>query len=1106
MVLKGEDGFSQTRELHVPGCTLFRKNSQDTFIISAADSLGPVWGVHIWHDNSGSSPSWNIKHLDVSEVSRGQLKGRAWLFVAQCWLAVNQSDGRVERILGKCTRGIGFYKMLSLKLSDYLADYHIWISLYSYPCPNAFTHTQRLCVSLLLLLGYACVSTLIISHMDDQLPFQFGCVEATAVSVQTGLLSVCVVLPAAAVISFLFRQKEVERVQHTKSRTTGKDFFQDDFSVSGSISEPHLSWSVLQLWAQDTWRKKYQGTDLPSVSPTIQENKITDKEPEITKLCSLLLINEGDNANQTPPGKEFGTGDGGQEPRSVDGGSSDGSLEEDVPLKGGGFRSHWGLYLAWTLCLLMSLCCLVLSAVLGMRFSSSKVLLWMHSLFFSLVFCIFIIQPALISAVAVVVSFWFRNRSDFHTSSSIRECESLQSHHAAFPQDRGKDYHLEQLLGARQRVRFLRLVRPPTPAELRKTRGKKRRETLIQNSLRDLSVCGSMLLLMLCISYGGSFTDHYQLNEAVRKQFTRGHDNAFMSIQKHEDWWLWAQKNLLHSLYKNSSSTVQSHILIGEPILWREESSAFQRKVSSVTLVPESLLSFWSGIRSSSHKQTKDSVPPGTFGQSASVGLGHTKSAAASKLKLLQSDGWLDGHTVSLHFTLFSPAPNLFTSVILQTEQSPPAGLLPSARVQSVGGCHSPAVGEYGVMVCQQGLMGYWRTPCNWLEVSLLTVYLVYYMYYIYRSVIVLEVVELLHKHSHRGHVDVSLLARWEQCIRSLRGITLFLLTMKCVTVLRVNSSDSLLTRSLCSLLWPTISCVILMVALSCAGNLLFVQSSSSFSSLPRSFRTLLRHCWGLRALRGLHRSERDLLYRGLLFLSSGLQDSSVRRAKRSGGRGNVLTMAELSLYIRRKISEVTCQRRQAWTEHSVEGKTYYFEEFESLLDELLFRLSALSNSVHQTLPSKAHRYRKDSPALSHTQRINMHAQDFVRTQEETLPASHLLRSELELEDMPFMQQRNQRGGCPFSDVVVGLDNSQQPGTRAGENPKDQELQTYLKTQNYPSRPDDACIIRVWTEDVLEKQSELWTEINDTTQAPQTEMVVEVLVHEEPGSVEPINK
>ncbi|KAI4794233.1 hypothetical protein KUCAC02_032192 [Chaenocephalus aceratus] len=100
-------------------------------------------------------------------------------------------------------------------------------------------------------------------------------------------------------------------------------------------------------------------------------------------------------------------------------------------------------------------------------------------------------------------------------------------------------------------------------------------------------------------------------------------------------------------------------------------------------------------------------------------------SAAASKLKLLQSDGWLDGHTVSLHFTLFSPAPHLFTSVNLHTEQSPPAGLLPSARVQSVGGCHSPAVGEYGVMVCQRAFRCDWVAgPRKWSENGQIHVFL----------------------------------------------------------------------------------------------------------------------------------------------------------------------------------------------------------------------------------------------------------------------------------------------------------------------------------------------------------------------------------------------
>lgn len=50
------------------------------------------------------------------------------------------------------------------------------------------------------------------------------------------------------------------------------------------------------------------------------------------------------------------------------------------------------------------------------------------------------------------------------------------------------------------------------------------------------------------------------------------------------------------------------------------------------------------------------------------------------------------------------------------------------------------------------------------LQVSLLTVTLVHYIYYIYHSAMVLEVVEqLLQKHNQQGHVDVSLLAAWEQ-------------------------------------------------------------------------------------------------------------------------------------------------------------------------------------------------------------------------------------------------------------------------------------------------------------------------------------------------------
>ena len=40
---------------------------------------------------------------------------------------------------------------------------------------------------------------------------------------------------------------------------------------------------------------------------------------------------------------------------------------------------------------------------------------------------------------------------------------------------------------------------------------------------------------------------------------------------------------------------------------------------------------------------------------------------------------------------------------------------------------------------------------------------LVYYVYHIYGSTMITEVVELLQRHYNRGHVDVSVLANWEQ-------------------------------------------------------------------------------------------------------------------------------------------------------------------------------------------------------------------------------------------------------------------------------------------------------------------------------------------------------
>nr|XP_015810828.2 polycystic kidney disease 1 like 1 [Nothobranchius furzeri] len=1056
--LCGEHGASQTKELKVPGCTLFRRNSQDTFLLSAANSLGRVWGVHIWHDNSGPSPDWNLKQVVVSEV-----EGRSWVFVSESWLAAHRGDGQVERMLR--VRRSSCAKVFFVKFSDFLADFHIWMSVFCCPSPHSFTHTQRLCVCVLLLSGYVCTNAVIVSLTDDQLPFDLGIMVISPDSITTGLLSVAVVLPAAFVVSFLFRLSGI--------KSTGPAIRPEDtFSVKDGEFESHSTLDDLQTWTQGGRIDRYKDTDIQSVSQ-ILENKSANEilHSRLAKSYGGPLMSEssvGPEPYSNPTPKKRGAGlfteSGESESKKTVQGHT---LQNKSVLR---VVSLWCCWLAWVLCLLVSLLCVVISTVLGVRFSSSKALLWTQSLFVSLISCIFLIQPTAILAGAVAVSFWHKKNSDVHRPFTVRtfqkEILKFRSHNKPLDEQFGvsdspkkRSSHIERLLRARQRARYLRLVRPPTSSDVRKTRAKRRREDLIHQTFRDLCFCAALLYLMMCITYGSSIREHYQLNRAIRRHVIGNHE--FISINSQEDWWKWTQTRLLEFLFPNKSNiTEHSYAVIGELIMKKMERANASQSLNVST-----------------------------------AGLGHTKSESALKLDLLRSSGWLSRQTVALmvQFTLYSPAPNLFSSVTLLTGQSTGRGLLLSAKVQSARVYPSSAGWAWYFMVCQllflffsllqlsnqassvaqQGLMGHWRTPSTWLDVSLLTATLAYYIFCIYHSIVIMKVVNLLQKHNNRGHVDVSDLATQEQCVRSLCGIILFLLTMKSMTVLRVNRTISLcaapFAHSVSSIIWPTISGLILLVALSCLRNLLHVPSWA-FSSVPHSLQTL--PCY----------------HHGALFLSAcavcsammtGAVSSFVRSSKRSRIRTNAITKEELINYFREKVSKFTGRHRKTETDHHKEGWTFCLEELEGLVDELLLRLDVLSNSVHHT----------NSPDVTSTPQLtNMDTQMVVnRPEHESLleNESYLLRCHNEQKIQKVLHQRRRmRKNC--SHVLKATENK-------------------LKTKHSMMCSESTSLKNVRAGDVLEERSKQWAEPQDSCWfgKSRSEVLVEVLVHREQETNDP---
>ncbi|RVE58905.1 hypothetical protein OJAV_G00198750 [Oryzias javanicus] len=989
IVLHGEDGCSQIKELHIPGCTLFRQNSQNTFILSAADSLGSVWGVHIWHSNSGPSPEWYLEQVHVSELMPGHAEGRSWQFISQCWLAAHKGDGQVERMLRVSTHGLTFFKMLLLKLSEYLPDYHIWMSVYTCPCPHSFTRSQRLGVCLLLFLGYTCVNAVITSQLDDQLAFDLGVIDVTSVAIATGLVSVVAVLPVAMVISFLFRLQSGTMTEgiyfknaFSKKEPRGTKYQDTDLlSVSTRNLESEDAETAIQ---SDKSKRNKDSAAFESIQELLFQEVL-----QVSRRNLFLKKSERNDECELPPQNE----------------AQHVQVKQQCSLAF--LLCHC---VAWTLCLLLSLSCLILSAALGTRFNSGMVLLWIHSLFVSLTFCIFVIHPAMVLCLAVIASWRFKKSQDFysHFSKINYHLEALKHQDTDLFRSSAFTFtgvpDVKKVLEARQRARYLRHVRPPTRAELRKTRAKKKREDCIHKMLRDLCLCGSMFALMACITYG-SPVEHYQLNAAMKRLFVGGHGNDFISIKMYEDWWKWTETSLLSTLYRNESEITQmSYILIGDPLVQKTEMCrSFHSQVSMVT-------------------PPRPCYHIGSFTeQVVSVGLGFTRSEAASKLRLLHLSSWLSEQTVVLkvQFTLYSPAANLFSSVTLLSEKSSTGLLQSSSTVQSGRVYHSPSKMDYTVMFCQllflllslvnlyyqaftaaqQGLMGYWKTTSFSVEVSLLIVSLSYYVHYVYRPILVMELAKRL-RINPRGHVDVSALANLEQLSQTLRGIMLFLLAVKCVSVLRVHRTlpPSVPLLSVSGLLWPAISALPFLWMFSCMGRLLDIERS--FHSIQTGF----WHNWSLQKSKGLICLWRDFYYFGLLYASTAVLAAMVfavmiRKAKRSHKTNNSTTIREVLGYISQKF---TGMNRQIADCHK--QKTYFLEECESLVDELLFKLSALSNSLHHTLPPKLQTYTdEDSPVASSTTEFSKeYSTDSARSLSvgETPPTSPHVRPQFELQEV----------------------------------------------------------------------------------------------------------
>ncbi|KAK2814999.1 hypothetical protein Q7C36_023265 [Tachysurus vachellii] len=926
IVLYGEKGVSQTRELSNPDHTLFTHNSRTTFILSSAQSLGQLWQVCVWHDGGGTSPSWFLNHVVVKDT----VDGSSWTFLAKCWLAVDEGDGQVERKLLALDRQLTFGELLHLNLADYLEDLHPWLSVYSRPSYSSHTFTQRLSVCFLLLQVYMCANCILIYFQEDQHWLESGLIVVSLISVWTGLCALTF-LPLGSLMSFLFRiSKTTKYGRHSGDQYTVRmpyifsvDGDRDAFLLRDNVSELNDSWSTVSQWKNKCQvRKQFSSTKcllwIHSVFFSLLFCAFAAHPALIFIVAVCVTLQRGDQSYFCQisavevPVKELLKNNRRNgacvEKQSL---SSSYHHREEISMN---FEEVLAArQRARYLRLARPPTSTELQSVRSQIKKRSHLQKTMREL----------MLYGFASCIVGTVAYGKSSSDKFYLNQAVRAhftgMASIQKHddwwnwventllHELY-------FYSHEYSGVEDNVKAVSLIGEPVIMKMEGT---------------DNSSCQVM-----------------RTSEWIRKLFSK--DNALKNCLTYG-----RQKKKMYGKLWNLYKLVQKTNMENLNFFFFQSSSGALASVFSAFTEPYQCGKL------------------GCYdGAGFNVPLGKNRSEACSKLKTLWTSDWMRSstHAIKLQFTLYSPVYNLFTTVTMLGETSCMEAVLSSVFISSARLHHFPCALHYCATagellllfftllqiyfqiyaMAQRGRC-YWSDFWNWIKVIVVLLSLLCFVCSVIHFKVITDTMEQLRRDDFKTFVNLSPASSWEQCTHSLYGLLLFILLIKCCSLLCLNEAMATAVSTVIvvfsSLLWPVITGMIFIFAFFSRGILV---------NLPNPVYSLITHRFGIGKLDGSHKNQASWMlccYGALICIVSfsvkavitGILSLVVKRAK-SKRRKHHLSVLDLCTYIQDEALALVGKGRQKWPVRP-KNNNFVLEEFEDLVDELLLKLNVISSS-----------------------------------------------------------------------------------------------------------------------------------------------------------------
>ncbi len=285
--------------------------------------------------------------MDVSYYCR-------YFFLSSQWLAVDEGDGQVDRILhvGSSQEVLAFNHVFFSKTRHKLFDEHLWLSIASRPSKSTFTRLQRL----------ACVVTLVFTTMianamfyqqDDNaegdVVVQIGPIRLSAATIICSIFSALVVVPINTIIVTVFR------------KSAPKGWKDEDVLVEEELQK-QLEQKTADVYSID-------GTEYGGMS---YEAQLRNLEKD-----NISYLERLDDEQQERMGKR------------------------KKWFKRRYFFPWWTIYIAWSLAIGSTLISAAFVIFYSLEWGKQRSEDWLSSFFLSIVQSIIVIQPVKVSILSV---------------------------------------------------------------------------------------------------------------------------------------------------------------------------------------------------------------------------------------------------------------------------------------------------------------------------------------------------------------------------------------------------------------------------------------------------------------------------------------------------------------------------------------------------------------------------------------------------------------------------------------------------------------------------------------------------------------------------------